>query len=125
LKQPHSRQLPPIILFDSVKVPSLQTIKKGHDDGNGRHTTDRRVAYRPGGEHGIAPRCNDLVRCAQGALSHRGRCVKDRHVTARPGADSEPSLFAAIVNPLYSRRGLINSEMDFEILLAVMCPGKL
>jgi hypothetical protein len=36
------------------------------------------------GESGIARRCNDLVRCVQGALSHGGRCVKDRHVIARP-----------------------------------------
>jgi hypothetical protein len=103
LKQPHSRQLPPIILLGSVKVPSLQKIKKG------REMTGMAATPLTGESR--------IVLAASMALLLAAMTWFVAH--------SEPSLFAAIVNPLYSRCGLINSEMDFEILLAVKCPGKL
>ena len=49
--------------------------------------------------------------------------LEDKHFIARPCAESEPTLFAAIFNSLYSCCWLINSETDFEILLAVVREG--
>jgi hypothetical protein len=49
--------------------------------------------------------------------------LKDKHFVPRPRAESEPTLFAAVFNSLYSCCWLINSETDFEILLTVIREG--
>ena len=52
-----------------------------------------------------------------------GGILKDSHFVGRTAADSEPLLFKAIFNGLYSCCWLVQADLDFEILLAVIRGG--
>jgi hypothetical protein len=49
--------------------------------------------------------------------------LKDKHFVSRASSDSEPLLFSAVFNAHYSCCWLIQVELDFDILLAVIRSG--
>ena len=88
----------------------------------GRIVKDFITATQPGCEVFWDQICDTAHPNGQRMMDFAG-VLKDRHYIARPSSESEPTLFVAIFNSLYSCCWLLNSEVDFEILLAVIREG--
>lgn len=88
----------------------------------GRIVKDFTAATQPGKEE-FWDQISDTAHPNGQRIMEYAGTLKGRHFVGRAAAESEPLLFGAIFNALYSCCWVIQAELDFDILLAVIRNG--